>query len=123
MDEEKIGTVKVAEEVIAITAAVAASKVAGVASLGAGLSDAISFKRSAPKGIKIDYETDQVRIDIYVNVYYGHKIPEIAWNIQEQVKSEVENLTGEKVLAVNIHVQGVTFEEDAGTQEKEEERS
>ena len=50
-------------------------------------------------------------VDIYVIVRYGFRIPEVAFDIQEHVKSNVENQAGVLVDSVNIHVQGVDFSE------------
>ena len=121
MSEENLGSVKISDEVIAMTAAVAAASVEGVASLGAGLTENISINlriSAHPKGIKIVHTEEELIIDIYVNIYYGYKIPEVAWNIQESVKSEVEKITDEKTAAINIHVQGVTLEAEMYTEKK-----
>ena len=123
MSEEKMGSIKVADEVIALTAAAAASGVEGVAFLGAGLTENISINlriSAHPKGIRLIRVKDELLIDIFVNVLYGYKIPEVAWNIQERVKAEVEKIADEKTKAINIHVQGVTLAE--GNMEKEGER-
>lgn len=124
MSEEKMGRLKIADEVIAVTAATAAYSVEGVAFLGAGLTENISINlrfSAHPKGIKLTRtEDDALVIDIFVNVFYGYKIPEVAWNIQERVKAEVEKITDEKTKAINIHVQGVTLAE--GNMEDEGER-
>ena len=51
-------------------------------------------------------------IDINIMVYYGIRIPDIAFNIQSQVKKSVEAMTGLNVREVNVHVQGVKIEEE-----------
>ena len=43
-------------------------------------------------------------------VNYGVRIPEVAWNVQENVKKAIENMTGLNVVEVNIHIQGVSFD-------------
>ena len=40
-------------------------------------------------------------------VDYEVKIPAVAWEVQVNVKNEIEQMTGLSVTAVNIHVQGV----------------
>ena len=45
-------------------------------------------------------------------VKYGIKIPELAWEIQESVKNNVETMTGLNVAKVNIHIEGVNFVKD-----------
>ena len=51
-------------------------------------------------------------IDIIIMVYDGIRIPDIAFNIQSQVKKSVEAMTGLNVREVNVHVQGVKMEEE-----------
>lgn len=85
-------------------------------------------RRNLSKGIKVEVGTEDAKIDIYVVVDYGVRIPDVAWDIQESVKNAVETMTGLKVNYVNVHVQGVHFpkdeeelqEEDAETPEVEE---
>lgn len=113
--EEKLGSIKIADDVIAIAAAKAAMAVTGVAGLSGGITESISNilgKNNFSKGIKISAEENTLNIDIYLIVKFGVKIPEVAWNVQENVKKEVENITGLSVKAVNIHVQGVSFEDE-----------
>lgn len=64
-------------------------------------------KESLSKGIKINQSEEGVSLDVYVIVDYGVKIPVVAWDIQTNVKNELETMTDRPVLAVNIHVQGV----------------
>jgi len=44
-------------------------------------------------------------------VKYGLRIPDIAWDVQEAIKNQIENYTGYTVKAVNVHVQGIHFTE------------
>ena len=112
--EEKIGSVKISDEVIAVCAMNAANRTDGVSDLSAGITDTISKnilgKTSLSKGIKISQEEQGITADIHIIVSYGIKIPEVAWNVQESVKKEIESITGQKVKAVNIYVEGVSFE-------------
>lgn len=114
--EEKLGTLKISDDVIAVCTMNAALKTKGVARLSGGFSDNFSKnilgKEPLYKGIKISQNDDGINIDVYVIVEYGVKIPEVAWNIQENVKKEVEHITEAIVKAVNIHVQGVHFADE-----------
>ncbi|MBR6700512.1 MAG: Asp23/Gls24 family envelope stress response protein [Firmicutes bacterium] len=124
MSEDNNGIVKVTDEVIAVTAAMAAAKVEGVASLVGGITDNITkniLRMNVTKGVKVSRgDEDVLIIDIFVNVYYGYRIPEVAWEIQEIVKKQVGEMTGEVTKAVNIHVQGVVIKESAAKDEGEE---
>ena len=46
-------------------------------------------------------------MDVYVLVWYGVKIPAMAWDLQRNVKKELEMMTERTVMEINIHVQGV----------------
>lgn len=114
--DEKLGTLKISDDVIAICTMNAALKTKGVAELSGGFSDNFSKnilgKDPLYKGIKVNQSEDGISIDVFIIVEYGVKIPEVAWNIQENVKKEVEHITDAVVKAVNIHVQGVHFPDE-----------
>lgn len=126
MDQNTPTTVEVStnlnisEEVIAIIAGIAAGEVEGVAGMSLGFVDGVSEmfgKKKYSKGVKVEIDGDSVVIDIYVIVAYGVRIPDVAWSIQTSVKSNVENMTGLTVQAVNINVQGVNFEKKSSNED------
>jgi uncharacterized alkaline shock family protein YloU len=49
-------------------------------------------------------------IDLFVIVQYGMRISEVAHNLQETVKFEVERAVNVPVVEVNVNVQGVKEE-------------
>lgn len=51
----------------------------------------------------------EAAIDLRVIVNYGSKIQEICRNLQENVIESVVNMTGLKVVEVNVKVEGVVF--------------
>ena len=105
------GIIKISDEVIAVCAANATLKTKGVANLAGGISNALSKnflgKELTWKGIKVSQSEDGVELDVHIIVKYHAKIPAVAWDIQENVKNEVQEMTELKVTAVNIHVEGV----------------
>ena len=108
--EENEG-IQISNDVIAVIAGVAVSEVQGVTSMAGGfaggISEVLSGKKNLAKGIKVDKEENKVKIDVNIIVEYGTRIPDIAFEIQNRVKTSVENMTGLKVEEVNVHVQGV----------------
>ncbi len=106
----------ISEDVIGIIAGLAAAEVEGVSGMTLGFVDGINqilgSNKKYSKGVKIELEGNDVVIDLYVIVKYGVKIPDVAFSIQNSVKTSVEGMTGLKVKAVNINVQGVTFEKE-----------
>ena len=109
--EENLGDVRISDDVTAVCAVNATLRTPGVAGLSGGLGDTISKtitgKDSLSKGIKVSQTEEGVSLDVFVTVKYGVKIPVVAWDIQNNVKRELESMTDRRVLAVNIHVQGV----------------
>ena len=108
----ELGSIRIADEVISVIAGLAATEVEGVASMSGtiagGIAEALGM-RSLSKGIKVEAGLEETSIDIFIIVRYGARIPDVAWEIQENVKKAVENMTGLRVLQVNVHVQGVSF--------------
>ncbi|HEY9758972.1 MAG TPA: Asp23/Gls24 family envelope stress response protein [Oculatellaceae cyanobacterium] len=76
--EEKLGTLKISDDVIAVCARNATLKTKGVADLSSVFSDSISKnifgKEPLYKGIKVNQNDEGISIDIYIVVEYGVKI-------------------------------------------------
>ena len=118
--ETEVNGIKIAEEVVAKIAGIAAAEVKGVFGMNGGLVEGFSEifgKKSFSKGVKVQVTEKDAVIDLYIIVEYGCRIPDIAWEIQNRVKTSVENMTGLKVLEVNIHVQGVNLPKDVKNSE------
>ena len=117
--------IKIANDVVAVIAGVAVSEVPGVASMSGGfaggISEVLSGKKNLSKGIKVDTDEKEVKIDVNIIVEYGSRIPDVAFEIQNRVKKSVENMTGLKVAEVNVHVQGVKTEREENNSEEDEE--
>ncbi len=110
---EGIGEVRIATDVIVVIAHTAVLETEGVAGMSAGIADNISQvlgRKGAPKGVKVELADKEVTIDLYLVVDFGARIPDVAWRVQEKVKAAIETMTGLTVKAINIHVQGVSFE-------------
>jgi uncharacterized alkaline shock family protein YloU len=114
--DERPSPIKISDDVIAICAANATLKTVGVADLSSGFSDTLSKnilgRNPMYTGIKIDQDEDGITVDVYVLVEYGSKIPEVAWDIQENVKHGINEMTELSVNAVHIHIQGVVATEE-----------
>lgn len=107
-----IGSVKIASDVVATIAAMAASEVGGVAGMSGGFTEDIAEKlgvKSVNKGIKVQVGETESALDIYILVEFGTKIPDVASKVQQNVKKAVETMTGLNVVEVNVHVQGVVM--------------
>ncbi len=112
-DNENLGQVKISEDVIAVLADKAVREVDGVADMSGSFVGSVVAalgKKSVSKGIDIELKDTIVTIGLHIIVKYGVKIPDVAWNAQEAVKSAVECMTGLTVAKVNVIVENVHFE-------------
>lgn len=109
----QVGSVQIADEVIAIIAGLAATEVDGVASIEDRSANELAGKlgmKTAPKGVKVTVLDTSVSCDLALNLKYGYSIPELALNVQEHVKNAIENMTGLAVIDVNIRIAGIEAE-------------
>jgi uncharacterized alkaline shock family protein YloU len=106
------GNIRISDDVVAVIAGISCTEVEGVAGMSGGLVGDITEilgKKSFSKGVKVEVGEKEAAIDLFVVVDYGAKIPEVAQQVQENVKTAVEVMTGLKVVQVNVHVHGVAF--------------
>lgn len=112
----KLGSVSIAKDVVRDIAGLTATDVPGVAGLSGGVVGGIVERlgrKNVSRGVKVEVGEKETALDIYVVVEFEYPIPEVAVNIQQQVKAAVEKMTGLTVVEVNIHVQGVSHEEES----------
>ena len=116
-------SVVISDEVVSIIAGIAVSEVPGVVDtaggFAGGISEVLSGKKKLSKGIKVEVGEKETKIDVNIIVEYGVRIPDVAFEIQNKVKSSVKEMTGLDVLSVNVHVQGVrtSIEQEAKQEE------
>lgn len=110
MNIDKDGNISISTDVIATISAIAAKSIDGVYdmmnTLTGGFAELLG-KKNPSKGVKVAISGRDVKIDLFVIVEYGVKIPDVAWEIQGKTKSEVEAMTGLNVTAVNVNIEGV----------------
>jgi len=114
-EEDDEGSIKIADEVVGIITGLAATEIDGVAGMSGGLAGGLADmlgRKNLSKGVKVEVTDQSALVDVYVIINYGNSIPDVAWKIQDNVKQEIEGMTGLNVKAVNVHVQGVNFPED-----------
>ena len=109
--EGETSNIQIADDVVAIIAGKAVSDAPGVYAMAGGfaggISQVFSGKKNLSRGIKVEADEKEVKIDVNIIVEYGARIPDVAFEIQTRVKKSVETMTGLKVNEVNVHVQGV----------------
>jgi uncharacterized alkaline shock family protein YloU len=124
MSEQVGGMVRIADDVVAIIAGLAATKVPGIASMSGGITEGIAKRVSGKNmtlGVNVEVGQIEAAIDLRVIVEYGVQIHDVCRNLQQEVKEAVESMTGLKVVEVNVQVEGVDLK-DKNSSNKQEER-
>ncbi len=114
-EDEKFGTVKIADDVVAMIAALAATEVDGVASMAGNMTNELLSRvgvRSLSKGARVDVTNKKVKVELAISMEYGYNIPATCQRVQNRVKTAIENMTGLEVLDVNIRIAGINVTKD-----------
>lgn len=107
MERRTFGEVKIASDVVAAIAALAATEVDGIDSMVKGGIKNKFGKKNLSKGVRITMEGNSVLVDLLLVVRYGYSIPQISEQVQERVVFQIETMTGLEVINVNVRVAGV----------------
>ena len=109
-NDNSMGEVQIADEVVAIIAALAATEVDGVASMAGNITNELVSRlgmKNLSKGIRVEVLDGKVSVDVALNISYGYSIPEVSAKVQDRVKNAIENMTGLEVSIVNIRIASV----------------
>ena len=109
-NEEKVGVVKISDEVVSVIAGIAAEEIPGVVEFQGGVTNNITqiFKgKKSTKAVKVELDGERAVVELILSVEYGVKIMEVVSQVQENVKKTVEAMTGLVVDGVNVTVQNI----------------
>ena len=112
-----IGEVKIADEVVTIIAALAATEVEGVASMAGNITNELVSKlgmKNLAKGVKVTVLEGVCTVDLTLNIDFGKNILDVSRKVQDKVKTSIENMTGLEVADVNIRIVSVDMENEKG---------
>lgn len=126
MNQEYTGLrkVEIAPEVIEVIAGIAASEVEGVAQMRGNFASGVVEKLGKKlhnKGVKVELAEDGIKVDVYCVMNFGISIPQVAQQIQDNIRQTLLNMTVLVAEEINIHVVGVQFEnakQDTETQQE-----
>ena len=110
LKEDKLGEIRVADEVVTIIAGLAATEVDGVSSMSGNITNEIVSKigiKNLSKGVKVDVIDGIVTVDLSLNIKCGFAIPDVSANVQERVRSAIETMTGLEVGTINVKIASV----------------
>ena len=115
-EQNELGTIKISDEAIGVISGLAALEVQGVASMAhgtvEGIAEMLGVKPPHGKGVKVEVQNEEVRIELNMLVEFGVDIPTICQKVQDRVREAVEDMTGLIVARVDVSVQGVKMKGD-----------
>lgn len=109
-NDDEFGSVKIANDVVAMIAGLAATEVDGVSAMVGNITNELMGKvgmKKLTKGVKVDILNKTVSVDLAVTLEYGYNIPSTCAKVQDKVKSAIETMTGLEVADVNIRIVGI----------------
>lgn len=107
---KELGKVKIHQDAISAIANQAISEIEGVVKMSGSIVDSLAErlgKKTPDKGVRTEVIGEEVKVEVSVVVSFGTKIPEVAWQIQKNVRKAIEEMTGLHVQAINVNVEGV----------------
>jgi uncharacterized alkaline shock family protein YloU len=118
------GNIHISDDVIVELAKKTILGIPNIQPANMGIASKFGIGRKAGDGIRVSVEEGKIpamTVDAYILVKYGQRIPDLAWDVQEKIKANLERYTGYTVTAVNINVQGIYLEEPQAAPKEEDE--
>lgn len=114
-EEDSIGAVKIADDVVAMIASLAATEIDGVSALVGNITNELMSKvgmKNLTKGVKVEVYDKKVKVDLALSMEYGYNIPSTCGKVQDKVKNAIENMTGLQVVDVDIRITGINMSKE-----------
>jgi uncharacterized alkaline shock family protein YloU len=110
---QRLGTTRVANEVVARIAALSALGVSGVAGMyqaGGQQLDRILRRPVAHRGVRVEMlPDDSLRLDLYVVIAAGTDLPAMGAEVQNRVADAIDKMLGLRIAEINVFVSEVVF--------------
>lgn len=114
-EKSQSGIIRISDDVISIIAGLAALDTPGIASMSGGISEGLTKRMSgknAKKGVFVEIMESEAAIDLRVIANYGIMIQDVCRDLQENVREAVENMTGLRVVEVNVKVESLAVKKE-----------
>ena len=111
----ELGRVQLAPEVLEVIIGIATNEVTGVAHTQGNFATGVAEKFGKVvhgKGVKTEWSEDGLTIDVFCLVENGYPVPDVAREIQKQIRHAVFHMTSLETKEVNVHITGIQFEEE-----------
>ncbi len=116
MQGDTIGELRIADDVVAHIAGIAATEVEGVSATAGNvpveLMNIVGLKSSG-KAIKVEMDGAACIVNIGLIIKYGYHIPDVCRKVQERIKTAIETMTGLSVKEIRIRVEGIDMKGQA----------
>ncbi|MFM9330176.1 Asp23/Gls24 family envelope stress response protein [Paenibacillus mesotrionivorans] len=114
-DMIETGLIRISDDVVATIAGLATLETPGITAMSGGISEGFAKRlsgKNVQKGITVEVGQVEAIVHLRVIVQYGSKIQEVCRELQYNVREAIENMTGLRVVEVNVKVEGVSFREE-----------
>ncbi|GKS12638.1 alkaline-shock protein [Paenibacillus chitinolyticus] len=115
VEEIQTGNIRISDDVVATIAGLAALETPGIAAMSGGISEGFAKRlsgKNVQRGVSVEVGQVEAAVDLRVIILYGSKIQDVCRELQLNVREAVENMTGLRIVEVNVKVEGVSFKED-----------
>ena len=113
VETQTAGAIRVANEVIASIAALAAGEVDGVRGMDETAAHHIGDwvrRQTAHRGVRVQVEADRtIHLDVFITVDSSAQLADVATQVQSNVVEATERMLGLEVGEVNVFVSSVAF--------------
>lgn len=104
------GKTTIAPDVLVTIARLSTLSVPGVARMSpAPVAVDRLFQRAAQDGVRIEVRQMAVIVDLHVIIRHDASVREVCREVQTTVARAIQEMVGMHVLAVNVHVEDVSF--------------
>lgn len=113
--QENKGKITCDRNILLSIISLATKEISGVSSLqdSFGMKFARFFKKSDSTGVKVKFSTNGLlTIDVFVRIFNGNRVPEVACKIQENIKNNISSMVDMRVNKINVHIVGVDFKSE-----------
>jgi uncharacterized alkaline shock family protein YloU len=95
------------EGLASISSEVLARYAADVARESEGVRGLVASQRHRHRGVRVTAESDNVTVELHLDLDWGASIPEVGREVQLRVLEYLERMTGSRPSAVNVVVDSV----------------
>ncbi len=116
-EENKIGTIRIADSVVISIAGIAALEAEGVYRLAGNgnlTRDMVAKlgKKKLSGCVSAELNGRSVQVSVALEMEYGNSIKKVSEDVQSRIKQSIESMTGLEVTAVNVEVVGIKVKDE-----------